>query len=447
MNSNAVSIENNVLSFPKTEELINRRKAVVPDGVGIFCPTTVVQAKDGIIIDADGNELIDFAGGIGVVNAGHCPEPVVKAIQEQAEKFIHTSFHVSTYEVYVQLCEKLADLLPHGDATKVMLTNTGAESVENAIKIARQATKRPAILCFTESFHGRSMMAMSLTSKINYKLNCGPFVPEVYRLPYPDYYHYGKHCTEDEFIEQELQKLENAMHSMVAPESVAAVIIELVQGEGGFNVAPKKYIKGLREFCDRYGIVLIFDEVQTGFCRTGKWGAYEHYKVTPDLSTWAKSMGSGMPIGAVIGKKHIMDAAAPGTIGGTYLGNPVCCAASLATIDYMEKENINEQAMEISRYVEKRFLQMKERFSCIGDVRGLGAMQAIEFVKNNDAAQPDSELTGKIIAACLKRGLLLINAGTYKNVIRVLSPLVIERDILKKGLDILEEELQKNYKK
>ena len=447
MNPDTTGIENNVLSFRKTEELLNRRKAVVPQGVGIFCPTTVVQAKNGIITDADGNELIDFAGGIGVVNAGHCPQPVVKAIQEQAEKFIHTSFHISTYEVYVQLCEKLAALFPHGEATKVMLTNTGAESVENAIKIARQATKRSAILCFTEAFHGRSMMAMSLTSKINYKLNCGPFVPEVYRLPFPDYYHYGQHCTEDEFIEQELQRLENATHSMVAPESIAAVIIELVQGEGGFNIAPKKYIKGLREFCNRYGIVLIFDEVQTGFCRTARWGAYEHYGVTPDLSTWAKSMGSGMPIGCVIGKKDIMDAAVPGTIGGTYPGNPVCCAAALATIEYMEKENLNERAAEISRYVEKRFMQMKERFSCIGNVRGLGAMQAIEFVKNNDPLQPDSELAGAVIAACLKKGLLLINAGTYKNVIRVLSPLTIGRDILKKGLDILEEELQTIIKK
>ncbi len=434
------------MSFQRTHELLNRRKAVVAHGVGVFCPTTIVDAKDGIITDADGNHLIDFAGGIGVVNAGHCPAPVVKAIQEQAEKFLHSCFHVSTYEVYIELCEKLAEIFPHGEATKVMLTNTGAEAVENAIKIARQATKRSAVICFTEAFHGRSMMAMTLTSKISYKINCGPFAPEVYRLPFPDYYHYGNGLEESVFIDQELQKLENATHSMVSPENIAAIIIELVQGEGGFNVAPKKYVEGLRKFCDKYGIVLIFDEVQSGFCRTGKWAAYQHYNVTPDLSTWAKSMGSGMPIGCVIGKQKIMDAALPGTIGGTYLGNPVCCAASLATIEFMKQENINEKAIAISRIVKDRFLQMKEKFSCIGDVRGLGAMQAVEFVKNNDPSQPDGELVTALIDACLQRGLLLINAGTYKNVIRILSPLIITHELLNEGLNIIEEELEKIIK-
>lgn len=446
MNFQTNILEEKELNFQKTASLLQRRKAIVANGVGVFCPTTIIDAKSGIITDADGNHLIDFAGGIGVVNAGHCPEPVVKAIQEQAEKFLHSCFHVSTYEIYIELCEKLAAILPHGESTKVMLTNTGAESVENAIKIARQATKRSAVICFTEAFHGRSMMAMTLTSKINYKVNCGPFAPEVYRLPFPDYYHYGNGLTEDDFIEQELQRLEGATHSTVAPENIAAVIIELVQGEGGFNVAPKKYVEGLRKFCDKYGIVLIFDEVQSGFCRTGKWAAYQHYNVTPDISTWAKSMGSGMPIGAVIGKQKIMDAALPGTIGGTYLGNPVCCAASLATIDFMEKENLNSKAIAISKIVEKRFLAMKEKFSSIGDVRGLGAMQAIEFVKNNDPLQPDSELVTGLVNACLQRGLLLINAGTYKNVIRILSPLVIDDETLHAGLDIIEEELQKLHK-
>ncbi|MEP7231316.1 MAG: 4-aminobutyrate--2-oxoglutarate transaminase [Ginsengibacter sp.] len=443
MNSQTNTLEKKDLDFQKTKSLLKRRKEIVANGVGIFCPTTIVSAEEGIITDADGNQLIDFAGGIGVVNAGHCPEPVVKAIQEQAEKFLHSCFHVSTYEVYIELCEKLAAIFPHGDATKVMLTNTGAESVENAIKIARQATKRSAVICFTEAFHGRSMMAMTLTSKINYKTNCGPFAPEVYRLPFPDFYHYGNGLTKDEFINQELQRLENATHSMVAAENIAAIIIELVQGEGGFNVAPKKYVDGIRKFCDKHGIVLIFDEVQSGFCRTGKWAAYQHYDVIPDISTWAKSMGSGMPIGAVIGKGKIMDAALPGTIGGTYLGNPVCCAASIATIDFMEKENLNEKAIEISNIVKNRFLQMKEKFSCIGAVRGLGAMQAVEFVKNNEPSQPDGELVATLIHACLQRGLLLINAGTYKNVIRILSPLVISNETLNEGLDIIEEELQK----
>lgn len=439
----STTTESKTLSFKKTQALIERRKAVVANGVSVFVPSTAVSAKDGTILDADGNQLIDFGGGIGVLNAGHCPEPVVKAIQDQAAKLIHACFNISTYEPYLELAEKLAELIPHGKKTKVMLTNTGAESVENAIKIARQATKRSAVICFSEAFHGRSMMAMTLTSKINYKVNCGPFAPEVYRLPFPNYYHNGQGMTADEFSTQELARLEDATHSMVDVNDIAAIILELVQGEGGFNVAPKKYIQGLREFCDRHGIMLIFDEVQSGFCRTGKWAAHEHYGVTPDISTWAKSMGSGMPIGAVIGKQEIMDAAAVGSIGGTYLGNPVCCAASLATIKYMEEIDLNAKANKVSKIVSERFEKLKKICPSIGDVRGLGAMQAIEFVKDGDPSKPDEDTVTKLTKACLDRGLILLSAGTYKNVIRVLSPLVISEELLNRGLDIIEEELLK----
>lgn len=433
----------NALSFKQTNEILERRKKIVPDGVGVFAPTTVVHAKDGVITDADGNELIDFGGGIGVLNAGHCPEPVVKSIKEQADKLIHACFHVSTYEPYLELCEKLAELFPHGDSTKVMLTNTGAESVENAIKIARQATKRSAVICFTEAFHGRSMMAMTLTSKINYKIDCGPFAPEVYRLPFPNFYMNGDGMTEEAFVAQELDRLEDSMHTMVNPDNVAAIIIEPVQGEGGFNVTPKAYMKGLRAFCDNYGIMLILDEVQSGFCRTGKWAAYQHYDVVPDISTWAKSMGSGMPIGAVMGKQEVMDKATPGTIGGTYLGNPVSCAAALATIQYMKDTDMNTKAMHISKVVFDRFNKLKEQTTVIGDVRGLGAMQAVEIVKDKDKHQPDAELVASLRDNCLKRGLLLLNAGVNKNIIRILSPLVISEEQLNKGLDIIEEELLK----
>jgi len=428
----------------KSDALIERRKKVVPEGVGIFVPSTVETASNGTLTDVDGNELIDFVGGIGAVNAGHCPKPVVKAIQQQAEKLLHACFHISTYEPYVALCEKLVDLFPHGGETKAMLTNTGAESVENAIKIARQATKRQAVVCFSEAFHGRSMMAMSLTSKINYKFNCGPFAPEVYRVPFPNYFKNGRHLTEDQYIEQEIRRLGEAMIGMVNPHDVAAIIIELVQGEGGFYVAPKEYIKQLRAFCDKHGILLIFDEVQSGFGRTGKWASYHHYDVTPDVSTWAKSMGSGMPIGAVIGKAEIMDKALPGTIGGTYLGNPVCCASALATIQYMEEYNINERAMEISHIVFDRFNKLKIECSAIGDVRGLGAMQAIEFNHDNDPNQPNSEIVSKVTASCLEKGLIVLSAGAYKNVIRILSPLTISDDLLIKGLDIIEEEILKH---
>jgi 4-aminobutyrate aminotransferase/(S)-3-amino-2-methylpropionate transaminase len=413
----------------------------VANGVSMLTSATVQSAKGAIVIDADGRELIDFAGGIGVLNAGHCPEPVVSAIVDQAGKFIHASFNVATYEPYIALCEKLVELLPHGGKTKAMLVSTGAEAVENAVKIARQATRRQAILCYTDAFHGRTMMAMTLTSKINYKVNCGPFAPEVYRLPFPNFYRYGGGLDIDTFVDRELKRLHESGRNLVDPKSVAAVIIEPIQGEGGFNPVPQRYLEGLREFCDLHGILLIIDEVQSGFGRTGEWASWQRYKVMPDISTYAKSMGSGMPIAAVLGKAEVMDAAAPGTIGGTYIGNPVGCAAALATIQFMIDHNLNRRANEIGNIVRKRFEKIKERCSAIGDVRGVGAMMAIELVKNGDPRQPDGELCGQIIKSCVDRGLLLLSAGTFNNVIRILSPLVISDDQLNKGLDILEAEI------
>ncbi|MEZ4740031.1 MAG: aspartate aminotransferase family protein [Flavobacteriales bacterium] len=427
----------------KSQELIARRKAAIPTGVGMFNYATAVSASGAMITDADGRELIDFAGGIGVVNAGHCPPPVVKAIQEQAEKFLHVSFNVASYEPYIALCEKLNALLPHGGPTKTMLVSTGAEAVENAIKIARQATGRQAVLCYTDAFHGRSLMAMTLTSKVAYKTGCGPFAPEVYRIPFPNVYRYGNGRSEEEFVAAKLRRLHEVKLNTIAPESLAAIIIEVVQGEGGFNTAPAGYLRGLREFCDEHGIVLIFDEVQSGFGRTGAWSAYEHFGVTPDLSTWAKSLGSGMPIGAVIGKAEIMDAAAPSTIGGTYIGSPVSCAAALATLKYMEEIDINAKGAHVGKVIRGRFESWKRKHSEIGDVRGLGAMMAMEFVKNNDPMQPDAEICTKLMEACAKRNLVIIPAGTYKNIIRVLCPLVITDEQLNAGLDIMEQELDK----
>ncbi len=427
----------------RSQELIDRRKSAVPNGVGMFNYATAAKANGAIITDIDGRELIDFAGGIGVVNAGHCPPPVVKAIQEQAEKFLHVSFNVASYEPYIALCEKLNSLLPHGNSTKTMLVSTGAEAVENAIKIARQATGRQGILCYTDAFHGRSMMAMTLTSKVGYKLNCGPFAPEVYRLQYPNVYRYADGRSEEEFAKAELARLEEAMQNSIDVNDLAAIIIEVVQGEGGFNVAPEAYLKGLRAFCTKHGVMLIFDEVQAGFGRTGAWSAYEHFGITPDLSTWAKSLGSGMPIGAVVGRAEIMDKAGPSTIGGTYIGNPVSCAAALATLKYMEEIDINAKGRHVGKVIRTRFEGWKKKYKQIGDVRGLGAMLAIEFVKNDDPLQPDADTCTALMNACAKRDLILITAGTHKNVIRVLSPLVIDDATLKKGLDIMEEELAK----
>jgi 4-aminobutyrate aminotransferase/(S)-3-amino-2-methylpropionate transaminase len=427
----------------KSAELLDRRKAVVANGVGVFNTATVSHAKGATITDLEGRELIDFAGGIGVVNAGHCPEPVVKAIQEQAEKYIHTSFNVVTYEPYIKLCEELVEILPHGENTKVMLSNTGAEAVENAIKIARQATKRQAVLCFTGAYHGRTMMAMTLTSKINYKIDCGPFAPEVYRLPFPNYYRYANGKTMDEFVDLELKRLNESGYNLVDPDSVAAIIIEPVQGEGGFNVTPQRYLEGLREFCDKHGIVLIFDEVQSGFARTGNWASWQNYGVTPDISTYAKSMGSGMPIAAIMGKAHIIDAAGPGTIGGTYIGNPLACVASSATIQYMKDINLNHRGIEVGEIMMNRFSKWKSELPGIGDARGMGAMLALEFVHDNDPRQPNGAACAMVVEECSKNGLIIISSGTFKNVIRILSPLVISDELLHKGLDILEAAVRK----
>lgn len=427
----------------KSEQLLERRKNTVANGVGVFNTATVSHAKGAIITDVDGNELIDFAGGIGVVNAGHCPESVVKAIQEQAAKYIHTSFNVVTYEPYIELCEKLAEILPHGVQTKSMLVSTGAEAVENAIKIARQATGKQGVLCYTGAYHGRTMMAMTLTSKIDYKIGCGPFSPEVYRLPFPNFYRYGEGRDMEAFIDLELKRLRESGKNLVDPNNLAAIIIEPVQGEGGFNVTPARYMKGLRDFCDDHGIILIADEVQSGFARTGKWASWQHFDIVPDISTYAKSMGSGMPIAAVVGKAHIMDAAAGGTIGGTYIGSPLSCVAALATIQFMKDVKLNERADEVAKIINSRFVKMKAEHPEIGDVRGLGAMIGIEFVKNKDPRQPHSEFCSSLVKNCAKRGLIILSAGTYKNVVRILSPLVITDEQLNQGLDIIEEEIIK----
>ncbi|GAB5466285.1 MAG: 4-aminobutyrate--2-oxoglutarate transaminase [Candidatus Kapaibacteriales bacterium] len=435
------------MNSKKSLALLERRKQAVANGIGVYNTATVKDAKGSTIIDEDDNELIDFAGGIGVVNAGHCPPPVVQAIKDQSEKYIHTSFNVVTYEPYIKLCEDLCEILSHGENTKAMLVSTGAEAVENAIKIARQATKRPAVLCFSDAYHGRTMMAMTITSRVDYKTDCGPFAPEVYRLPFPNYYRYNEGKSFDEFAEWKLKSLEESTKNLVDPKDLAAIIIEPIQGEGGFNPIPQKYFEGLRRFCDKHGIMLIADEVQSGFCRTGNWASWQHYDVVPDISTYAKSMGSGLPIAAVVGKAEIMDAAQPGTIGGTYIGSPICCAAAIATIQYMKDIDLNDSAIEIGKIVMDRFEKLKETYKDIGDVRGVGAMTAIEFVKNGDPKQPNKKLCSDIVKGCASEGLVLLSAGAHKNVIRILSPLIISVSELQRGLDILEKVIEREINK
>ncbi len=427
----------------KSTELIARRNAIVPEGMGMFSPLTIESGNGAKIKDVDGKEYIDFAGGIGVLNAGHCPKPVVETMIKQTKKLIHACFPVAIYEPYVKLCEELADLFPHGKKTKVMLTNSGAEAVENAIKIARQATGKQGVICFTGGFHGRTLLGMTLTSKVGYKIGCGPFAPEVYRFPFPDYYQRNDGLALDEFVDRELEAFESHLHNMVDSSQVAAVILELVQGEGGFVIAPKKYVQGLQTICKSKGILLIVDEVQTGFGRTGRWAAYHHYDIVPDISTWAKSLGSGMPIGAVIGRAEIMDKTIKGTLGGTYLGNPVACAAALATINYMKAIDILKKGQQVGKVVKSFFHDLEKDCAAIGEVRGLGAMVAFELVKNGDPHHPDGDLCKQLIQACAKQGLLIISAGTSSNIVRVLSPLVIRRPDLLRGLQIIRTELLK----
>jgi 4-aminobutyrate aminotransferase/(S)-3-amino-2-methylpropionate transaminase len=425
------------------QDLISRRNKVVSKGVGLISNFTTLSGKGALLKDLECNEYIDFTSGIGVTALGHCPDEIVNAIKKQADRLLHACIMVSTYEPFVQLCELLVELFPHGNSTKVMLTNTGAESVENAIKIARQYTKKQAIVCYTGAFHGRTYMAMSLTSKISYKENCGPFNPEIYRLQFPSYYHYGDGLSYDNFIKREIDRLNNFFNEYVSPNNVAAIIIELIQGEGGFNVAPVEYVKELRKICDKNNIVLIFDEVQSGFCRTGKWAAYQHYDVVPDISTWAKAMGSGLPIGAVIGKQEIMDSAVTGTLGGTYIGNPLSCVSAIETIKYMKKNDLNQKAIKIGEKIRNCFENLKSKYTGIGDIRGLGAMIAVEFVKNN--FEPDTNFVSNLLKECWNRNLLIINSGLHKNVVRFLVPLTIEEELLEKGLNIIKEEIIKLY--
>ncbi len=425
------------------EQLIARRKAVTPRGIPLTEGVVVRSADGAILVDEEGRELIDFAGGIGVMNVGHCNAAVVAAVQKQSAQLLHSCIHISTYEPYVALCEKLVEILPHGGPTKAMLTNSGAESVENAIKIARQAAGRPSILCFSESFHGRSMMAMSLTSKGHYKRGCGPFAPELYRLPFPNFFRFGDGLSEPAFVERELRRFREALVTMVAAEQVAAVILEPIQGEGGFVPVPKAYLQGLRKICDETGILLILDEVQSGIARTGKWAAFEHYGVFPDLSTWAKAMGGGLPIGAVIGKADVMDGAQPGTIGGTYTGNPVACAAALAAISEIERLKLCQRADAIGKQVLSKFRELQKQYpQQIGDVRGVGAMVAMEFVEGGDPNRPATKLVTETLSRCIRQGVLIISSGTYHNVVRFLAPLVITDEQLKRGLEIFALELE-----
>jgi 4-aminobutyrate aminotransferase/(S)-3-amino-2-methylpropionate transaminase len=423
---------------PKSRELLARRQEFVARGVASTMNVFAARADGAIIEDVDGNRYIDFAGGIGAMNIGHARPEVTQAIAEQAAKFTHTCFSVMMYEPYVALAERIVKLAPGDFPKKAIFFNSGAEAVENAVKIARYATGRPAIITFDYGFHGRTLMTMSMTSKVKpYKHGFGPFAPEVYHAPFP--YEYRMNMTPQAVSEYCIAQLKHMFIGKVAPDHVAAVIIEPVQGEGGFIVAPRGFLRELKALCEEHGILFVADEIQSGFCRTGKMFAVEHDGVAPDLMIIAKSMGAGMPISGVVGRAEIMDAPAPGTLGGTYSGNPVACAAALAVLDLYEKEDLAARSREIGMVVTERFLQFQQRFPFVGDVRGLGGMVAMELVKDRMTKEPDSHTASDILAAAHHRGLVLIKAGMFDNVVRVLVPLCVTDDQLQQGLDILEE--------
>lgn len=425
---------------PKSKELLERKNAVVARGISCSTGIFAAEAKGALIKDVDGNVFVDFAAGIGVINAGHCDDEVVKAIREQSEKFIHTSFNVAMYEPYIALAEKLAKTVPGSTKKKVMFANSGAEAVENAVKIARKYTGKEGVVTLEGSFHGRTLLTMTMTSKVKpYKDGFAPFAPECYKIPCPNSYRNplpdsGKDCAEscaDYF--------ENMLHTSLSPEMVACVVIEPVQGEGGFIPLPTRYLERMQEICHKNNILLVIDEVQAGFGRTGKLFSCQHADIEPDLITMSKSIAAGMPLSAVVGKEEIMDAPIPGAIGGTFAGNPVSCAAALKVLEKMENEDLPGKAEKLGAYLMNRMNAMKEKFAVIGDVRGQGAMIGMEFVKDRSAKGPHPEFVSKVLELCLEKGVILINAGLYGNCIRFLPPLVMTEQQAEYGMDKLEE--------
>ena len=426
----------------KTLDLLARKNQFVAQGISNLAPIFVESAKGAVLKDIDQNTYIDFYGGIGVINAGHCPEAVVDAIKEQAEKLLHTCFMVGMYEPYVELAEKLCQITPGDHAKKAMFVNSGAEAVENAVKIAKAYTKRPGVIAFEGGFHGRTLMTMSLTSKVKpYKHEFGPFAPEVYKIPSAYCYRCMYKSTYPGCGMACLEAFERYFISEVDPENIAAMIIEPVQGEGGFIVPPKEFLPGLKSICEKHGIVFIADEVQSGFARTGQMFASEQLGVIPDLMTLAKGIASGMPLSAVVGRAEIMDAPTPGRIGGTYGGNPVSCAAALATINLMEQEDLSARAAKVGETIVGRLRELQQKYPQIGDIRGLGSMVALELVKDPQTKEPHKEAVPAIVQECFKRGLLTMGAGIFGNVIRFLPPIVITDEQLETGLNIFAESL------
>jgi len=422
------------------EELARQLTMHVPPGLAVLTTSFAKEARGAVIIDMNGRELIDFAGGIGVTNVGHCHPKVVAAIKEQAEKFIHTCFHVVPYAAYVDLAARLNELAPGGFSKMTMFVNSGAEAVENAVKIARHATGRPAIIAFENSFHGRTNLGMTLTSKVKpYKLGFGPFASETYRMPYAYCYRCPLGLKQEGCRMACADHLEEFFITHVAAEKTAAVIAEPVQGEGGFVTPPPEYFSRLREICDKHGILMIIDEVQSGMGRTGKIFAIDHWGVAPDLITTAKSLAGGMPLSAVTGRTEIMNTSHVGGLGSTYGGNPVALAAAQAVLEVLIEDGLLQRGVILGELMLKRFKEMQDRHEIIGDVRGKGPMLALELVRDRHTKEPATDEAKKLVSICYRKGLIVLSCGNHGNVIRTLMPLVISEEELDRGLCILEE--------
>lgn len=425
---------------PKSQAMLERRKNALPAGLAKSTEVVVEKAEGGLVWDADGNQLLDFAGGIGMIIIGHRPDTVVNAVKEQLDKYIHTCSLVTTYEPYIQLAELLNSITPGDFAKKTLLCNTGTEAVENAVMLARYYTKRPGIICFEGAYHGRSHLTLSLTSKYSlFKKGFGSFASDIYRLPVPNMYRVPEGMTADEYLQWSINNLDHALIAQVDAESVAAIIIEPVLGEGGFVPVPAPFLQKIREICDKYGIVMIADEIQCGSGRTGKMFAIEHSNVVPDVVTVAKSMGAGMPVSAVVGKAEIMDCTHLGGVGGTYGGSPVSAVAAYETLKLISSPAFLQRATEVGELINARLQAWREKYSIVGDVRGLGAMQLVEFVKDKTTKEPDMQTAMQVLKDAVSHGIILIRAGLYSNCIRLLPPVVMTDEQLHEGLSVLEQ--------
>ena len=425
------------------EDYLKRmREQYIPKGPFNVTPYFADKAEGAVIYDVEGRALIDFAGGIGVMNVGHSHPKVVEAIKNQAEKLTHTCFHILMYEPYISLSKRLCDITPGSFAKMTMFANSGAEAVENAVKAARHYTKRPAILAFENAFHGRTLLTMTLTSKVKpYKFNFGPFAPEIYRIPYPYCYRCPFGLSHPGCRVSCADYLNDFFINHVAGENIAALIVEPILGEGGFIAPPKEYFSKLKKICDEYGIVFIADEIQTGMGRTGKMLAMEHWGIEPDVVTLAKSLAAGMPLSAIVGRREILDSPQVGGLGGTYGGNPICCQAALAVLDVFEQENLLELSRALGKKLKDRFEKFQQHIELIGDVRGLGPMLALELVNDRETKSPASAEAKELVKYCYENGLIILACGAYGNVIRMLMPLIITDEQLERGLAVLEEGL------